>query len=77
MREHRQGIACLVSDSVGSIASLPAVMDESDNGEDFLGSIGFMFDAQHVRVSKTVCFGDGIQLKLSLIGEDPGEWRLL
>lgn len=76
MREHRRGIACLVSDSVGSIVSLPAVMDESDNGEDFLGSIGFMFDAQHVRVSKTVYFSDGIQLKLNLIGEDPGTWRL-
>ena len=49
-------------------------MDESDNGEDFLGSIGFMFDAQHVRVLKTVLFADGIQLKLNLIGEDPGKW---
>ena len=48
-------------------------MDESDNGEDFLGSIGFMFDAQHVRVLKTVPFADGIQLKLNLIGEDPGK----
>eukprot|EP00596_Hydrurales_sp_CCMP1899_P011206 CAMPEP_0119040774 /NCGR_PEP_ID=MMETSP1177-20130426/10794_1 /TAXON_ID=2985 /ORGANISM="Ochromonas sp, Strain CCMP1899" /LENGTH=138 /DNA_ID=CAMNT_0007006137 /DNA_START=195 /DNA_END=608 /DNA_ORIENTATION=- len=39
--------------------------------EGFLGSIGFMFDAQHARHIKTVCFGD-ITLLLKLIGEDPG-----
>ena len=47
---------------------------KNDEEEDFLGSIGFMFDAQHVRVLKTVSFNDGIQLQLNLIGEDPGRW---
>ena len=43
-----------------------------DDEEGFLGSIGFMFDAQHVRLTKTVTFGDNISLQLRLIGEDPG-----
>lgn len=46
---------------------------DEDEEEGFLGSIGFMFDAQHVRLMKTVCFGDNISLKIKLIGEDPGE----
>ena len=45
---------------------------EEEEEEGFLGSIGFMFDAQHVRLTKTVCFGEHISLQLKLIGEDPG-----
>ena len=48
------------------------VTDE-DEEEGFLGSIGFMFDAQHVRQEKIVNFGEDITLKIKLIGEDPGE----
>ena len=48
------------------------VTDE-DEEEGFLGSIGFMFDAQHVRQEKIVNFSEDISLKIKLIGEDPGE----
>lgn len=50
-----------------------AVEDDCDE-ENFLGAIGFMFDAQHIRLTKTVCFRDNISLQLKLIGEDPGEY---
>lgn len=40
--------------------------------EDDYGSIGFMFDAEHNRITKKVDFNDGIIINLRLIGEDPG-----
>ena len=46
---------------------------EEEEEEGFLGSIGFMFDAQHVRLTKTVSFGQDITLHLKFIGEDPGK----
>lgn len=50
-----------------------AIVDDCDE-ESFLGAIGFMFDAQHIRLTKTVCFRDNISLQLKLIGEDPGAY---
>ena len=46
--------------------------DDDDDNEACLGSIGFMFDAQHVRFTKKICIGDLIPLQLKMIGEDPG-----
>jgi hypothetical protein len=46
-------------------------MEEDFEAEGILGSIGFMFDAQHKRESKEVDI-KGIVVKLRLIGEDPG-----
>jgi predicted nicotinamide N-methyase len=40
--------------------------------EDDFGSIGFMFDAEHHRVTKKVDFNNGLIIDLRLIGEDPG-----
>ena len=48
-------------------------ISDEDEDEGFLGSIGFMFDAQHVRQEKIMNFGETITLKIRLIGEDPGE----
>lgn len=47
--------------------------DQQDEEEEegFLSSIGFMFDAQHIRQTKTICV-ENITLNLKLIGEDPG-----
>jgi predicted nicotinamide N-methyase len=42
-------------------------MDEED-----LGSIGFMFDAQHQKVLKLVEFSSKIAINLKLIGDQPG-----
>jgi hypothetical protein len=46
-------------------------MEDDESNEDCLGSIGFMFDAQHARCTKSISFG-GMNLKLRMIGEDPG-----
>ena len=43
-----------------------------DMDDDSMAAIGFMFDASHSRVKKTVPVADGISLQLTLIGEDPG-----
>ena len=47
-------------------------MCEDDDDEACLGSIGFMFDAEHVRFTKEICIGNLIPLQLRMIGEDPG-----
>ena len=50
-------------------------VDEDNSG--LLGSIGFMFDANHSRKIKSISFrneGIKISLNLKLIGEDPGNY---
>ena len=49
--------------------------DSTETEDELLGSIGFMFDAQRARSSKSVTFSNGLEINIRLIGGDPGSVR--
>lgn len=47
------------------------VCNMADDNEDCYGSIGFMFDAEHAKITETIQLGD-YSVQLRIIGDDPG-----
>lgn len=47
-------------------------MNDCEEDDESMAAIGFMFDASHSRIMKSVVVSSNITIDLTLIGEDPG-----